>query len=68
MAAGLIVLVAASRVILGVHYMFDVVGGVVAAVAWVSALLFVLQRAHRRGLRLALFPRHEQPQRAGLDP
>ncbi|MBA2643126.1 MAG: phosphatase PAP2 family protein [Actinobacteria bacterium] len=67
-AAALIALVAASRVILGVHYMFDVVGGVVAAVAWVSALLFVLQRAHRRGLRLALFRRHEQPQSAGLDP
>lgn len=67
-AVALIVLVAASRVILGVHYMLDVVGGVVAAVAWVSALLFVLQRAHRRSLRLGLFTRHEQPQRAGLDP
>jgi membrane-associated phospholipid phosphatase len=70
-AAGLlIVLVGASRVSLGVHYLLDVVAGIVAGVALLSALLLVLQRERRRNLRLVLFAREgwrdEQPQRPGV--
>jgi membrane-associated phospholipid phosphatase len=66
-AAALIAVVAASRVILGVHYLLDVAAGVVAGIAWISALLLVLQRTRRFSLRAVPFPGQEQPQRSGLD-
>jgi membrane-associated phospholipid phosphatase len=69
--AGVVIgLIATSRVILGVHYLLDVVAGIVAGVAYLSALLLALQRVRRPGFRLVLFPPslggHEQAQRAGL--
>jgi membrane-associated phospholipid phosphatase len=69
-AAAVVLLVAASRVALGVHYLLDVVAGIVAGVAVVSALLLVLHRTRRPGLRLTLFahPRggNEQAEGAGV--
>jgi membrane-associated phospholipid phosphatase len=69
-AAVLIVLVGVSRVALGVHYLLDVVAGIVAGIALLSALLFALARARRPDLRLVLFARptgrDEQPKRPGL--
>ena len=53
--------------ILGRHFTLDVLAGVAGGVALLSALLLVLGRSRRRGLRLELFARDEQPQRAGLD-
>jgi membrane-associated phospholipid phosphatase len=50
-AAALIVAVAASRVILGVHYLLDVVGGVLAGIAWLCVCLLVLARVGREGSR-----------------
>ena len=59
-AATLVAIVAASRVILGVHYLFDVLAGVAGGIAVLSALLLAFRgRALRSG-------RDEQPQRAGL--
>ncbi len=67
-AAMLILVVGTSRVILGRHYAFDVLAGVAGGVALVSALLLLFDRS-RGAFRLDLFPgRHQQPQRAGLDP
>jgi membrane-associated phospholipid phosphatase len=69
-AAVLIGLVGASRVALGVHYLLDVVAGIVAGIAVLSALLLVLCRARRPELRLVLFTRpsgqKEQPERPGV--
>lgn len=46
-ATALIVLVAASRVVLGVHYLGDVVGGILAAAAWLCACLLALPCGRR---------------------
>jgi undecaprenyl-diphosphatase len=66
--ATLIVMVAASRVIVGAHYLLDVSAGIAGGIALLCALLLVLQRARRPGLQVGLFSRHEEPQRAGVDP
>jgi membrane-associated phospholipid phosphatase len=47
-AATLIVVVAASRVILGLHYLLDVVGGMLAGIAWLSLCLLAIGRLARR--------------------
>ena len=62
--AALILLVAASRVVLGVHYLLDVTAGVVGGIALLSALLLVFERVPLRAGRLR---RHEQAQRPGID-
>jgi membrane-associated phospholipid phosphatase len=67
-AAALILVVAASRVIVGAHFLLDVSAGIAGGVALVSALLLVMQRATRPGLRVVLFSGHEQPERTRLDP
>ena len=59
-AAILVAIVAASRVILGVHYLFDVLAGIAGGVAVLSALLLAF-RGRALGSR-----RDQQPQRAGL--
>ena len=66
-AAALIFVIGGSRVVLGRHYTLDVVAGTAGGVALVSALLLVLERSRRPGLRVELFPRNQQPQRPGLD-
>ena len=60
--AVLVAVVAASRVILGAHYLLDVLAGIAGGVALVSALLLALQSVPRRRLR-----RYEHPERARLD-
>jgi membrane-associated phospholipid phosphatase len=60
--ASAILLVSASRVVLGVHYLLDVLAGIAGGIAIVSTLCFAFEVAPRRRLR-----RHEQPQRARLD-
>jgi len=47
-AASIVLIVAASRVILGVHYVSDVLAGVAAGVALVSGLALVLARTGRQ--------------------
>ncbi len=66
-AAALILVVGASRVILGRHYTLDVLAGVAGGIAVVSALLLLFDR--RRGaLSVDLgLGRHQQPQRSRLD-
>jgi membrane-associated phospholipid phosphatase len=59
-AGTLVVIVAASRVILGVHYLFDVLAGIAGGIAVLSALLLAF-RGRALGGR-----RDQQPQRAGL--
>jgi membrane-associated phospholipid phosphatase len=65
-----IMLIAASRVALGVHYLLDVIAGLVAGIGLLSGLLLALQRARRPDLRLVLFhrplAREQQPERAGI--
>jgi membrane-associated phospholipid phosphatase len=60
-AAILVVVVAASRVILGVHYLLDVLAGIAGGVGVLSALLIAF------GGRVSRLGRNEQPERAGLD-
>ncbi|MDQ3122741.1 MAG: phosphatase PAP2 family protein, partial [Actinomycetota bacterium] len=67
-ATALIFVIGASRVILGRHYTLDVLAGVAGGVALVSALLLLLGRSRRRGLRVELFAGYQQPQGPGLDP
>jgi len=67
-AVALIFVVAASRVIVGRHFLLDVSAGISGGIALVSALLLVLQRSRRDGLHLELFSGKEQPQSTGLDP
>src|SRR5262249_53358379 len=43
----MIVLVAASRIYLGVHYFSDVVGGVLEALAWMTAVGIMLDRKYQ---------------------
>ncbi len=59
--AVLLAIVAASRVVLGVHYLLDVLAGIAAGIALLSALLLAF-----RG-RVVETPRQEQPERARLD-
>ena len=67
-AGTLIVVVGASRVILGRHYTLDVLAGIAGGVALVSALLLVFERS-RGSLRLGLFSGgHQQAERSRLDP
>ena len=66
-ATALILVIGGSRVILGRHYALDVLAGMAGGVALVSALLLVLERSRRPGLRLELFAGKQQPQRRGLD-
>jgi undecaprenyl-diphosphatase len=66
-ATALILVVAASRVIVGAHFLLDVSAGIAGGVALVSALLLFLQQSRRPRLRLVLFGQPE-PERARLDP
>ena len=60
-AAVVIATVAASRVILGVHYLFDVLAGVAGGIALLSLLLLVFSDRGRGGAR------KQQAERVGLD-
>jgi membrane-associated phospholipid phosphatase len=66
-AATLILVVGASRVILGRHYLLDVSAGIVGGVALVSALLLALQHAPGVTFPLVLFSGNDQSQRQRLD-
>lgn len=67
-AAALILVIGASRVVLGRHYTLDVLAGIAGGVALVSALLFVFDRNRSGSLRLDLATGgDQQPQRSGLD-
>jgi undecaprenyl-diphosphatase len=64
--AVLVALVAASRVVLGVHYLLDVLAGIAAGIALLSALLLAFRG---RVVEVAVDARgNEQPERARLDP
>jgi undecaprenyl-diphosphatase len=64
--AVLVALVAASRVVLGVHYLLDVLAGITAGIALLSALLLAFRG---RVVEVAVDARgNEQPERARLDP
>jgi membrane-associated phospholipid phosphatase len=65
-ATALILVVAASRVIVGAHFLLDVSAGIAGGIALVSALLLFLQRSSRPRLRLVLFGQAES-ERARLD-
>jgi membrane-associated phospholipid phosphatase len=65
-AVVVIALIAASRVVLGVHYLFDVVAGIAAGTAWLAALLLLFRRV-RPTRRFVLVGGEEQPQRTGID-
>ena len=67
-AAALILAIGGSRVVLGRHYTLDVLAGIAGGLALVSALLLVLERSRRPGLRVQLFAGNQQPQRPWLDP
>jgi len=62
----LILLIAASRVVLGVHYLLDVLAGTIGGVALLSALVVVFELAPHRRFRLGV-RRDEQTQRPGID-
>lgn len=62
----LIVLVAASRVVLGAHYLLDVLAGTVGGVALVSALVLAFELGPYRSFPLAV-RRDQQTQRPGID-
>jgi membrane-associated phospholipid phosphatase len=62
-AATVVAVVAASRVVLGAHFVLDVLAGVAGGVAVLAALLLVLGP-----LALPRLRRQQEPQRAGLDP
>jgi membrane-associated phospholipid phosphatase len=66
-AVALILVVAASRVIVGAHFLLDVSAGIAGGVALLSALLLFFERARRPVLHFALSGQ-EQPQSPGLDP
>ena len=67
LTGAVILVVAASRVIVGAHYLLDVLAGIAGGVALVSGLLLVLGRQRSPALRVMLFPGDEQAQRSGLD-
>jgi membrane-associated phospholipid phosphatase len=52
------VLMAFSRVYLGVHYFSDVLGGLAAGGAWLAISIKVIHHAKARALRTALAQRH----------
>lgn len=62
----LIALVAASRVVLGAHYLLDVLAGMVGGIALLSLLLLAYELAPHRRLRLRV-RRDEKAQRPGID-
>lgn len=64
----LVLVVAASRVVLGAHYLLDVAGGVLAGVAVLSGLVLAFDAAPRHRARLAFLGRNEQAQGTTLDP
>lgn len=64
--AALIVLVAASRVVLGAHYLLDVVAGTVGGVALLSALVLAFELGSYRRFRFGV-RQDEQTQRPGID-
>jgi undecaprenyl-diphosphatase len=64
-AGALVAIVAASRVVLGVHYLLDVLAGLCAGVALVCALLLVLEWRLANPFRVVT--RKQQPERLGLD-
>jgi membrane-associated phospholipid phosphatase len=64
----LILVVAASRVLLGAHYVLDTAGGVLAGIAVLSGLVLAFDAAPRHRARLALLGRNEQAQGTTLDP
>ena len=64
--AALIVLVAASRVVLGAHYLLDVLAGTVGGIALLSALVLAFELAPHGSFRLGV-RRDEQAQRPGID-
>ena len=64
--AALIVLVAASRVVLGAHYLLDVLAGTVGGVALLSALVLAFGLGSYRRFRFGV-RRDEQTQRPGID-
>lgn len=53
LAAGMIVLVALTRLLLGVHYLVDVVAGIAAGVAFAALIVRLSERRIRDGFRLA---------------
>lgn len=57
-AALLILAIGLSRIYLGVHYPTDVIGGYIAAGAWVSALLFVAHAKRQARIRAEQAPLH----------
>lgn len=61
-ATTVVAIVATSRVVLGVHYLLDVLAGVAGGIAVLSALLLAFRGRAFRGRR------NEQPQRTGLGP
>jgi membrane-associated phospholipid phosphatase len=64
----LILVVAASRVLLGAHYVLDTAGGVLAGIAVLSGLVLAFDAAPRHRARLAFLGRNEQAQGTTLDP
>jgi undecaprenyl-diphosphatase len=59
-AAVLILAIGLSRIYLGVHYPTDVIGGYIAAGAWVSALLFVEHAKRQARIRAEQGPLRPQ--------
>jgi len=67
-ASTLILVIGASRIVLGRHYTLDVVAGIAGGVALISALLVGFERNRDGLLRLDLAGGgHQQPQRSRLD-
>ena len=66
-AAALILVVAASRVIVGRHFTLDVLAGIAGGVALLSGAATRPRTKQTPGLRFELFAGDEQPQRARLD-
>jgi membrane-associated phospholipid phosphatase len=65
-AVAMILVVAASRVIVGTHFLLDVSAGIAGGVALLTALLLFFERAGRPVLRVGVSGQ-EQPQSTGLD-
>jgi undecaprenyl-diphosphatase len=63
----LVLVVAASRVTLGAHYLLDVVAGMLGGVAVLAGLLLVFDAAPRGRRSFSFRTRHEQTESVGLD-